>query len=77
MNQKQEEHIDNIVDWFAEFAWDKYEKGSKEHGGNLFDKAGIIDMALEEAVDLVIYLFTLKQQIEKVKDFDKNKKYEK
>jgi len=39
----------------------------KEHGGDLWRKKGIIDFALEEAIDLVGYLLTLKEQI---KDLD-------
>ena len=30
-------------------------------------------MAIDEAIDQVIYLMTLKQQLKKVKDFDKDK----
>jgi len=73
MNQKQEEHIDKICDGFTEEAWEKYEKGSKEHGGNLWQKANIIKMIKEEAIDLYIYACTLEKQIQKVKGFNKDK----
>ena len=43
---------------------EKYIKGQKEHGGRLWTKPGLIDMAIDEAVDQVIYLLTLKDQIE-------------
>jgi len=43
----------------------KYGAGQKEHGGFLWKKPGIIDMAIEEAIDQVIYLLTLKEQLEK------------
>lgn len=43
----------------------KYTKGVKEHGGKLWEKRGLIDMAIDEAVDQVVYLLTLKHQIEK------------
>lgn len=59
-----QEHIDSITTKFKELATDKYFKGAKEHGGNLWDKQGLIDMAIEEAIDQVIYLMTLKQQID-------------
>ena len=59
-----QEHIDSITASFKELATDKYFKGAKEHGGNLWDKQGLIDMAIEEAIDQVIYLMTLKQQID-------------
>ena len=58
-----QEHIDSITASFKELATAKYFKGAKEHGGNLWDKQGLIDMAIEEAIDQAIYLMTLKQQI--------------
>jgi len=45
----------------------KYRKGQKEHGGDLWKKKHIIDMAIEEAIDQVGYLITLREQI---KDLD-------
>jgi len=42
----------------------KYLAGQKEHGGQLWRKKGLIDMAIEEAIDQVVYLLTLKQQLE-------------
>lgn len=41
----------------------KYMDGQQEHGGRLWRKRGIIDMAIEEAVDQVIYLLTLRDQM--------------
>lgn len=41
----------------------KYAAGQAEHGGQLWRKTGIIDMAIEEAVDQVIYLLTLRDQL--------------
>ena len=45
----------------------KYRAGQLEHGGQLWTKPGIIDMAIEEAIDQVIYLLTLKQQLKNPK----------
>ena len=42
----------------------KYRKGNKEHGGKLQEKKDIIEMAIDEAIDQVVYLLTLKQQID-------------
>jgi len=42
----------------------KYVTGQKEHGGNLWEKEGLLDMAIDEAIDQVIYLLTLKKQLE-------------
>ena len=43
----------------------KYEVGQQEHGGNLWEKPGMLTRAIEEAIDLVVYLYTLQEQQEK------------
>ena len=63
MTPSQEAHLENIKEWFAHEVDEKYRKGVKEHGGNLWEKSGIIDMALEEVLDMAVYLVTLKAQI--------------
>jgi hypothetical protein len=73
MRQAQEDHIDEIICKFEEEAYKKYKKGSREHGGNLWEKADIINMIKEEALDLYIYACTLEDQIKEHKDFDKDK----
>lgn len=64
MTQEQENHLQNIKTAFLKAVDIKYRHGQEEHGGNLWKKKGLIDMAIEEAVDQVIYLLTLKKQIE-------------
>lgn len=64
MTTKNEKHLRSIILTSANLISKKYRKGAKEHGGNLLDKAGIIYMAIEEAVDQIIYLLTLKEQID-------------
>jgi len=64
MNAEHYEHLEDIISEFEELATDKYEKGQLEHGGNLWKKPGLIDMAIDEAIDQVIYLITLRQQLE-------------
>jgi len=59
-----QEHIRQILGEFSQIASQKYMTGVREHGGHLWEKKGLIDMAIEEAVDQVIYLLTLKKQIE-------------
>ena len=59
-----QEHIRQILGDFSQIASQKYMTGVREHGGNLWEKKHLIDMAIEEAVDQVIYLLTLKKQIE-------------
>jgi hypothetical protein len=58
------EHAHDIAKDAAKRILIKYHAGQKEHGGMLWTKPGIIDMAIEEAIDQVIYLLTLKHQIE-------------
>lgn len=41
----------------------KYRLGQKEHGGQLWRKRHLIDHAIDEAVDQVIYLLTLRDQL--------------
>ena len=73
MTNEQLFHLTKILKEFETLAWAKYEAGQAEHGGDLWKKADLIDRAIEEAIDQVIYLLTLKQQIDEHKDFDKDK----
>ena len=63
MTTKQTKHLAKIVQSFAVDCSKKYERGAEEHGGNLWDKKGLVDMALEEVIDLYVYLKTLQTQI--------------
>lgn len=72
MTTDQEHHLQSIKDQFAMRMDEKYRKGQAEHGGNMWEKSGMIDNAIEEVLDMAAYLFTLKAQIEKIKTvFDK------
>lgn len=62
MTIEQEEHMYRVEDEFRILLRNKYKAGQAEHGGNLWEKPGMIDMALEEVVDLAVYLLTLKEQ---------------
>lgn len=57
-------HLDRIRMRFVADLEAKYTQGQREHGGNLWQKPGMIDEAIKEAIDLVVYLYTLKEQIE-------------
>lgn len=67
MNQQQIEHLKQIVDEASRRLSQKYSVGAAEHGGNLWDKDAmwILDQAIDEAIDQVTYLYTLKQKLEK------------
>lgn len=58
------EHANQVAKEAAKRILTKYALGQKEHGGQLWTKPGIIDMAIDEAIDQVIYLLTLKEQLE-------------
>ncbi len=64
MTDAHHEHVAGLISTLEDLIISKYEAGVKEHGGQLWEKKGLIDMAIDEAVDQVVYLLTLKQQIE-------------
>jgi len=65
MTNDQWNHINQIVKYFHVNALTKYENGQKEHGGNLWEKSAIelVENALDEAIDQVIYLTTLRDKL--------------
>jgi phage terminase large subunit GpA-like protein len=67
-----EEHIDGILERFCQQAKPKYMAGAREHGGQLWEKDGQIDNIIEEAIDLIVYAYTLKDQLEKIKELVSN-----
>lgn len=66
MTEEQQNHVKGIAEKFATLMSTKYEKGVKEHGGNLWEVGihDMVDMALDEAIDQVVYLMTLKEQLD-------------
>ena len=65
MKTQQEQHLKNIKEDFLREVDKKYRAGQKEHGGDLWLKKDLIDKALEEIIDLYVYMLTLKDQIDK------------
>ena len=66
MNKVQIEHLGYILDTTQDLISNKYEKGAAEHKTILsedYDKHQLIDMAIEEAVDQLTYLLTLKEKL--------------
>ncbi len=55
-------HIRRIQQQVSKDLRAKYLKGQKEHGGRLWEKAGLLTEAYNEALDQVIYLRTLMDQ---------------
>lgn len=63
----QDRHtIIEITNWFAKEAWSKFARGVEEHGGTLIHKGGLFWEAEQETLDHVIYLQTLRRQLELV-----------
>ena len=56
-------HLRRITSWLVSAVTSKYEKGQQEHGGSLWTKAGMLAHAESEALDLVVYLPTLRDQL--------------
>lgn len=65
MNEQDENHLQHIKDYFEGLVDIKYRRGKEEHGGHLFemDSIALLDEAINEAIDQVTYLVTLKQQL--------------
>lgn len=59
-----DEHREQIIQQAVQRIDLKYRRGQAEHGGQLWTKPGIIDMAIDEATDQLVYLLTLKEQLE-------------
>lgn len=64
MSDGQEEHLARIKTKFVELVDSKYRAGAAEHGSDLLDMTMLkmIDSSIEEAVDLVTYLFSLREK---------------
>lgn len=64
MTPEHEQHLQYIKDELLVMLDKKYRAGNAQHGGKLWLKTGLIDMAIEEAIDQVVYLLTLKEQLD-------------
>jgi hypothetical protein len=64
MDKPHEAHLARVQQRCAEMLDKKYRKGQAEHGGSLWMKPGLLDMAIDEAIDQVVYLLTLKEQLD-------------
>lgn len=68
MNRTQSEHLKKILKTTERLLSDKYIKGAREHQSTLsedYNASQLIDMAIEEAIDQVVYLLTLRDKIER------------
>ena len=65
MNPAQEAHLALLKAEFVTLVAVKYRAGAAEHGSELLalPELRILDLAIEEAVDQVVYLLSLKQKL--------------
>jgi hypothetical protein len=61
--REQRKHALELAQRFSEQMITKYKLGQEEHGGNLWEKTTLLDNAIDEVVDLAIYLLTLRDQM--------------
>jgi hypothetical protein len=59
----QEDHIERCILAQSRRMADKYAAGQVEHGGNCYEKPGMLAHALDEVADLAVYLPTLREQL--------------
>ena len=67
MEMKQADHLAQIIGFIHEELPRKYMRGAEEHNSNLsedYTKEQLLDMAIEEAMDQLTYLITLKHKEE-------------
>ena len=62
MTTEQDAHLARITARLTADLRAKYEAGQQEHGGNLWEKPGMLEQAYAEVLDLATYLLTLMEQ---------------
>ena len=62
MDAPHEAHLARILARVNADMRAKYEAGQIEHGGNLWEKPGMLEQAIAEVLDLAVYLYTLQEQ---------------
>jgi deoxyhypusine synthase len=63
MNDQDRAHALRVVNAASESIFEKYSAGALLHGGHLPHKGGLQAEAWAEAVDLIVYLSTIKEQL--------------
>lgn len=62
MEPAQHAHMERILSQVNIDLRAKYEDGQEKHGGNLWEKPGMLEQAIAEVLDLLFYLYTAKEQ---------------
>jgi hypothetical protein len=61
-------HVASINERHSALTFRKYAAGQIEHKGQCWEKPGMLAHALDEAADLPVYLWTLRDQLLKIAD---------
>lgn len=62
MTPEQTAHRERVIAQVTADIRAKYDAGQESHGGNLWEKPGMLEAAIEEVLDLATYLYTLREQ---------------
>lgn len=63
MTDKDEAHLGRVIDWACKSISKKYRNGVIEHAGHLPNKPGLLHCAENEAIDQMVYLETVREQV--------------
>lgn len=63
LSEDQRGHLYRVLGSHDQLISRKYTAGQKEHGGNCWQKPGMLAHALDECADLPVYLWTLREQL--------------
>lgn len=63
-----EAHLARVQERFSQLLDAKYRAGQAEHGGYMWRKKGMLNNMLEETLDMAVYVCTLEEQLEEVKN---------
>ena len=67
MTPATEAHLARVKERFGQLMDVKYRSGQSEHGGYLWRKK-MLPNVVEETLDLAVYVMTLEEQLEEVKN---------
>ena len=63
LDDQHRAHALRVVNAATESIFNKYAAGQRQHGGHLPHKGGLQAEAWAEAVDLIVYLSTIREQL--------------
>lgn len=75
ITRKQVAHLREIEAGIVRRLDAKYRKGQKEHGGNIWEKSGMLANAEDESTDFIVYLHTLREQLQEAAALLKRDRY--